>query len=71
MKQTRLRVNRTSGRERLIHNTWYLLSCERITSGLAASGSADRAARLSRMTGPYVSFRKGIPTMLPTPETTR
>ena len=51
MKQTRLRVKRTKGRERLVHNIWYLLSCERITSRLAVSGSADRAARLSRMIG--------------------
>lgn len=71
MKQTRLWVKRTNGRERLIHNTWYLLSCERITSRLAASGSADRAARLIRMTGAYVSFKRGIPTMLATPQTTK
>ena len=51
MKQMRLRVKRTNGRERLIHNTWYLFSSERVTLGLAASGSVDRAARLSRMTG--------------------
>jgi hypothetical protein len=70
MKQTRLRVKRTNGRERLIHNTWYLFSCERITSGLMASESPDRAARLNRMIGAYVSLKKGIPMRLATPATT-
>lgn len=64
MKQIRLRKSSVIGRERLTQRTWSLLpcSCRRWGWALATfSGSADLAALRRRMTGAYVSLRRGMP----------
>lgn len=73
MKQMKLLNSNSNGRVRLTQSMWSMspLACMSRGCTLAAfSASPSRIAWRIRNTGAYVSQRKGIPSMLMTPEAT-